>query len=69
MLGEERPDWRFTEYCYEILVTRVLLEFSNVKLLDYEQRSPELEASSNSFAAMAIAHLKTQSTHQQPQER
>jgi hypothetical protein len=45
------------------------LEFPIVKLLDYETRWEELEASPNPFAVVVMAHLKTQVTTQDPQGR
>jgi hypothetical protein len=40
-----------------------------VKLLDYEQRWQELEASRNPFATVVMAHLKAQETRNDAQER
>jgi hypothetical protein len=40
-----------------------------VKLLDYEQRWQELEASRNPFATVVMAHLKAQETRNNAQER
>ncbi|MFM7792030.1 MAG: hypothetical protein ACKO90_29300, partial [Microcystis panniformis] len=37
-------------------------KFPTVKLLDYEERWSELEASSNPFAIIVMAHLKTKAT-------
>ncbi len=38
------------------------LKFPTVKLLDYEENWSELEASSNPFAIIVMAHLKTKAT-------
>jgi hypothetical protein len=40
-----------------------------VKLLDYETRWQDLEESTNPFAVMVMAHLKTKATRGKPQER
>ncbi|MBD2620286.1 transposase, partial [Microcystis flos-aquae FACHB-1344] len=40
----------------------VSLKFPTVKLLDYEESWSELEASSNPFAIIVMAHLKTKAT-------
>jgi hypothetical protein len=40
-----------------------------VKLLDYEQRWQELEASRNPFATVVMAHLKAQETRNDARER
>ncbi len=44
-------------------------EFGIVKLLDYQNRWTELEASDNPFATVVMAHLKMQQTSKQPGER
>lgn len=40
-----------------------------MKLLDYEDRWEELERSTNPFAAVVMAHLKTQATRRRPESR
>jgi hypothetical protein len=45
------------------------LKFPVVKLLDYESQWSMLESSTNPFAVMAIAHLKTQATNGNPLSR
>ncbi len=45
------------------------LEFPTVKLLEYNSRWAELEASANPFALVTMAHLKTQATRARPEER
>ncbi len=45
------------------------LDFPVVKLLDYEARWAELEASDNPFAVVVMAHLKTQATRGDMAER
>jgi hypothetical protein len=61
--------WRPNHYSYHYPDTRLNFEFGTVKLLDYQNRWTELEASENPFATVVMAHLKTQQTRQQPQER
>ena len=48
---------------------RFRLDFPTVKLLEYNDRWNELEASRNPFAVVAMAHLKTQATRSDPDER
>jgi hypothetical protein len=48
---------------------RVTFEFPMVKLLDYEARWEELEASRNPFAIAVMAHLKTKATRNDAQAR
>jgi hypothetical protein len=50
------------EVYYTIAGCEVSLKFPTVKLLDYEERWTELEASSNPFAIIVMAHLKTKAT-------
>jgi hypothetical protein len=45
------------------------LNFPIVKLIDYEQRWAELEASDDPMAIMVMAHLRTKSTAGDPQSR
>ncbi|MCA2669279.1 MAG: hypothetical protein IM486_05450 [Microcystis sp. M114S2] len=46
ILGDERVNWRPDSYNYTIAGCEVSLKFPTVKLLDYEERWTELEASS-----------------------
>ncbi|MBD2621837.1 Rpn family recombination-promoting nuclease/putative transposase [Microcystis flos-aquae FACHB-1344] len=62
ILGDERVNWRPDSYNYNIAGCEVSLKFPTVKLLDYEERWSELEASSNPFAIIVMAHLKTKAT-------
>ncbi|MEM7131993.1 MAG: cytosolic protein [Chloroflexota bacterium] len=62
ILGDEGPKWKPRQYTYELWGTKVDFEFPVVKLLDYRARWAELEASSNPFATVAMAHLKAQET-------
>ncbi len=67
VLGDDQPSWRPTQYSYEIWGCQVLLKFPIVKLLDYQL--PALEASTNAFAVIVLAHLTTQQTSKDPQGR
>jgi hypothetical protein len=62
ILGDERVNWRPDSYNYTIAGCEVSLKFPTVKLLDYEERWTELETSSNPFAIIVMAHLKTKAT-------
>ncbi|RPH88752.1 MAG: hypothetical protein EHM73_10265, partial [Chroococcales cyanobacterium metabat2.561] len=62
ILGDERANWRPDSYNYTIAGCEVSLKFPTVKLLDYEESWSELEASSNLFAIIVMAHLKTKAT-------
>ena len=45
------------------------MDFPTVKLLDYAERTAELEQSENPFALVVLAHLRTLQTKDQPQAR
>ncbi len=68
VLGDERESWRPNQFGYELWGSEVFFRFPVVKLLDYQQWSA-LEASSNPFATVVMAHLKAQETRQDRQER
>jgi len=69
VLGDERSSWRPSEYGYALGGCRVSLEFPIIKLLDYNAHWQDLEESSNPFAVMVMAHLKTKATRGNPQQR
>ena len=69
VLGDERPLWRPTHYRQALWGCQINLRFPVVKLLDYEQRWGELEASANPFAVVVMAHLKTRATRQDLEQR
>ncbi|NEN88475.1 MAG: hypothetical protein F6K48_05865 [Okeania sp. SIO3H1] len=67
ILGDENPSWRPSYYEYGLEKSHMRLDFSIVKLLDYEWQ--ELSANNNVFAMMVMAHLKTKSTTSNLTER
>ncbi|MBW4512110.1 MAG: DUF4351 domain-containing protein [Scytonematopsis contorta HA4267-MV1] len=69
ILCDENRKWRPQTYSYNYPDTELNFRFGSVKLLDYDNRLAELEASNNFFALVVLAHLKTQQTNQKPQER
>jgi hypothetical protein len=69
ILCDADPNWRPNQYNYNYPDTRLNFEFGTVKLLDYQNRWAELEASDNPFATVVMAHLKTQQTSKKPRER
>lgn len=62
ILTDDDADWRPTEHRQELFGTETAFRFRAVKLLDYEARWAELEASSNVFAVATMAHLRVIST-------
>lgn len=69
VLGDERASWRPAFYGYALGGCEVSLQFPIAKLLDYETQWQTLEESSNPFAAIVMAHLKTKATTGKPNER
>ncbi|MEK7830634.1 MAG: DUF4351 domain-containing protein, partial [Acidobacteriota bacterium] len=62
ILTDDNPDWRPAEHRQELFGTETIFRFRAVKLLDFEARWAEMEASSNVFAVVAMAHLRVIST-------
>ena len=62
VLSDENPHWRPSNFGYELWGSRLQFDFPVAKLLDYNARWDELEASLNPFAVVIMAHLKTQQT-------
>jgi Domain of unknown function (DUF4351) len=69
ILCDADTTWRPHQYSYNYPDTRLNFEFGTVKLLDYQNRWAELEASDNPFATVVMAHLKTQETNKKLRER
>ncbi|NER35510.1 MAG: transposase [Oscillatoria sp. SIO1A7] len=71
ILGDEIESWRPRNYQYTEAQGdyEMKMKFPIAKLVDYESRWEELEASTNPFAIMVMAHLKTKATQGLPQER
>ncbi|MCL6749855.1 cytosolic protein [Nostoc sp. CCCryo 231-06] len=57
VLGDERANWRPSQFGYELFGCRVNFQFPVIKLVDYQQRRSELEVSRNPFALVVMAHL------------
>ncbi|MBR8840186.1 MAG: cytosolic protein [Stigonema ocellatum SAG 48.90 = DSM 106950] len=57
ILGDERVNWKPDQYGYQLFGCSVDFRFPVVKLVDYQQRLSELEASTNPFATVVMAHL------------
>lgn len=62
VLGDEQRNWRPQKFSYTIWGTRVELEFSISKLLDYDERQADLEQHDNPFALIVLAHLQSLAT-------
>jgi hypothetical protein len=69
ILTDNHPLWRPQQYGYEAAGCRLELQFPIVKILDYRGKEPELLKSTNPFAWVVLAHLKTLETHNAPKPR
>ncbi|MEH1770427.1 RpnC/YadD family protein [Nostoc sp.] len=69
VLGDEQVNWRPNQFGYELFGTKVEFQFPIVKLLDYQQRQSELEASRNPLATVVMAHLAALQTKSDRLER
>jgi hypothetical protein len=69
ILADTRTRWRPRQFRYGRWGTELRFSFPIVKLADYRKRWAELEASTNPFATVVMAHLKAQDTQKNPQER
>ena len=69
VLADENKQWKPTSYGFAVLGCRHTLEFPVAKLTDYEDKLDELLASNNAFGWITAAHILTQKTRTQDQER
>ena len=69
ILCDSDKDWRPSEYNFTTFGSSLQFNFTSVKLLDYEARWDELEASQNIFATIVMTHLKAQETKRNPKQR
>jgi len=69
VLTDGDPAWRPDGYRTELLGTELVLRFPVAKLLDYNERWAELEASRSPFAVVVMAQLKALETARRPKER
>ncbi len=68
-MGDEDPTWRPDQFGYGLFGCTMGIRFPIVKLLDYASQVAELETVQNPFAAVVLAHLKTQETRDDPAVR
>jgi len=69
LLTDDNPDFRPSEYRRSRLGCNLIFEFPMVKIIDYRERWAELENSTNPFALVIAAFLKTLETEGNVQER
>ncbi len=68
VLGDSSPNWRPQSYHFDLWGCRVGIKFPIAKLLDY-QSQPQLAQSLNPFARLVWAHLQTQATTGNAEDR
>jgi hypothetical protein len=68
ILCDDRPNWRPQGYSADYPDTQLNFRFGMVKLLDWQDRLDELEASTNPFATVVMTHLKFQETRKNVQQ-
>jgi hypothetical protein len=69
VLADDRADWRPSQFGYSLLGSKIELHFPVAKLLDFSSDLSALEAGSNVFATLVLAHLMAQETRQNPGAR
>ena len=69
VLADEHKQWKPTSYGFTVLGCRHILEFPVAKLTDYAEKVDDLLASDNAFGLITVAHILTQQTRKQHQER
>lgn len=69
ILCDGKAEWRPNRYEFSYPGTQLSFQFNTVKLLDHQTQWQALEASSNPFATVVMAHLKAQETKRNPNQR
>ncbi len=69
VLADENKDFRPSKYEVNYWGFTHIFKFPAVKLIDYQGREDELEASANIFAIIVLAHLKSLETKERIDER
>ena len=69
ILTDSNKNWKPSSYSSNTLLTKINFEFASIKLLDYEDKIEELQASTNPFAMVVIAHLRLHKTKNTPEDR
>ncbi len=69
VVADEHKQWKPSSYGFAVLGCRHTLEFPVAKLTDYEDKLDELLVSENAFGLITAAHILTQQTRKQHQER
>ncbi len=59
ILADKNLAWKPDHYSYELWGSKAGLWFPSIKLIEYKEKWEELEKSTNPFASVVMAHLKT----------
>ena len=69
VLADQHPHWRPDSFGYTVLGSVTSIQFPIAKLTDYKDRVDELLTSDNTFAIVTAAHVLTQRTQKNAEER
>lgn len=69
ILCDGKKDWRPSQYGFATVASSLQFNFTSIKLLDYQAQWQQLEQSQNPFAIVVMAHLKTQETKRNADDR
>ncbi|MBK7000650.1 MAG: DUF4351 domain-containing protein [Rhodoferax sp.] len=69
ILADDDPNWKPDHFAFEVFGCRLSLTFPVVKLSELARSQEKLEHDANPFAIITAAHLRTQQTRNDPQER
>ncbi len=69
VLADDDADWRPADFSSNLFGCEAGIRFPVMKLLDFAAHEATLEASSNPFAQVVLAHLKARETHGDPASR
>ncbi|MFN7834458.1 MAG: DUF4351 domain-containing protein, partial [Burkholderiaceae bacterium] len=69
VLADAAAHWRPNCFGYSLWGFSLQMNFPSVKLLDWRGREAKLEAASNPFAAIVLAHLQAVATKNDPRTR
>ncbi len=69
VLADEHKRWKPTSYGFSVLGCHHTMEFPVAKLTDHEERLDDLLVSDNAFGWVTAAHILTQKTRTEDQER
>ena len=69
VLADEYAEWRPNHFSYKVLGSETGISFPIAKLTDYHDKLDELLLANNPFAIITAAHILTQQTRKDDQER